>query len=552
MTRLPRLCCKESLALRSPPWAPSLGKLAAESMPATEKRHSFAALASAAASESAFIWQGRSPVSCILVIDDDRAVLHIFKQLFQQDGAELLTARSAVEGLQLVRERAPEVVILDIMLPDRSGLDALAEIRQLDVKIPVILITAGGTSDTAIEAMKSGAYDYLVKPLDLAVVRKLVDEAVSAARLMRVAVNVPTAAATSSAPADAFLGRSEAMQQVFKSIGRVAPHDVTVLIRGENGTGKELVARAIYHHSHRAAGKFMAVNIAAVPDTLLESELFGHEKGAFTGAEGRRIGRFEQCSGGTLFLDEIGDLPAQAQSKLLRLLQEQQFERVGGSETIQTNVRIVAATNRDLEKMVADGDFRSDLYYRLNGYTITLPPLRERRDDIPLLANDFVARFSAQLEKNVESISPEALELLQTYSWPGNVRELQSAVRQALLNSTGRLLLPQSLPEEIRRAVKSSAPPSGGLADLEAYISEQIATGGEKLYADSVARLEKYLFTRVLDRTRGNQSQAARILGITRGNIRSKIKAFGIPLHGESDEPSEDEAADSESGAVET
>ena len=469
-------------------------------------------------------------MSSILVIDDDRAVLHIFKQLYSKDNVELLTAKTAAEGLNLVRERVPDVVFLDLMLPDVSGLDALAEIRQFDVRIPVILITAGGTSDTAIEAMKNGAHDYLVKPLDLAAVQKLALDAVSASRLMRVAVEVPSSAQPSAVSGEAFIGRSEAIQQVFKAIGRAAPHDVTVLIRGENGAGKELVARAVYHHSRRASGKFMAVNIAAVPEALLESELFGHEKGSFTGAESRRIGRFEQCSGGTLFLDEIGDLPSQAQSKLLRLLQEQRFERLGGSQTIECDVRILAATNRDLEKMVEDGDFRADLYYRLNGYPITLPPLRDRGEDIPLLVNNFIARFNPELGKDIQSVAPETLSLLQSHSWPGNVRELQSAVRQAMLNSTGQLLLPQSLPEEIRRPAKEDAAPSSSLIDLETYITQQLACEGEKLYADSVARLEKYLFARVLERTGGNQSHAARILGITRGNIRNKVRAYGISL----------------------
>ncbi|HQU46814.1 MAG TPA: sigma-54 dependent transcriptional regulator, partial [Pirellulales bacterium] len=278
-------------------------------------------------------------------------------------------------------------------------------------------------------------------PLDYVQLRALVLRALEIRHAMRVPVHMPEPAGDQTDAADAFIGRCPAMQEVYKAIGRVAPHDVTVLIRGGSGTGKELVARAIYTHSPRSSGRFLAINMAAVPDTLLESELFGHERGSFTGAESKRIGRFEQCSGGTLFLDEIGDLSPLVQSKLLRLLQEQRFERVGGSETIQTDVRILAATNRDLEKMVDDGDFRADLYYRLNGYTIKLPPLSERGDDIVLLLEHFLARFCQSLNKDVQGISPDALELLLKYPWPGNVREMQSVIRQSLLQATGEVLM---------------------------------------------------------------------------------------------------------------
>ena len=259
--------------------------------------------------------------------------------------------------------------------------------------------------------------------------------------------------------ADALLGRCPAMQEVYKAIGRVAPQDVTVLILGESGTGKELVARAIYHYSSRAKGPFLAINCAAIPETLLESELFGHEKGAFTGADRKRIGKFEQCHGGTLFLDEIGDMTPLTQTKILRVLQEQEFERVGGNEPIKADVRVIAATNRDLEKMVAEGTFRGDLYYRLNVFTIKLPPLRERGDDLPLLAEHFVRRFGRELKKDVRGIAPEAMELLRRYPWPGNVRELQSVIKQALLQATGPVLLPEFLPAAVRGQGKGAGGP---------------------------------------------------------------------------------------------
>ncbi len=468
----------------------------------------------------------------VLVVDDDRSVLHTFERSFADTGTRLCTARSAAEGVRQLTECPPDVVILDIMLPDQSGLETYHQIHAHDPKLPVIFITAGGTSGTAIEAMKLGAYDYLVKPLDVNQVRDLVNRAIDNRRAMHVPVQLPETGPASDR-SDQFIGHCPAMQEVFKKIGRVAPHNVTVLIRGETGTGKELVARAIYHHSPRAHGRFLAINMAAVPDTLLESELFGHEKGSFTGAETRRIGRFEQCSGGTLFLDEIGDLSPVVQSKLLRLLQEQRFERVGGGETIKTDVRVIAATNRDLEKMVEEGDFRADLYYRLNGFTIQLPPLRERGDDVIALIGQFIRQFARDLGKEVVGISPEAMQLMLAYSWPGNIRELQSVVRQALLHANGPVLLPEFLPEEVRSGRKPSAATAAdsqsGLK-LESFIEEALNNGTEGLHAASIAVMERYLLARVLERTSGNQSQAAKILGITRGSLRNKIRQYHIAV----------------------
>jgi DNA-binding NtrC family response regulator len=472
----------------------------------------------------------RTPVPSVLIIDDDRSVLHVFKQVFKEANLRILTAGTAAEGLAVLAASGPDVVILDIMLPDQSGLEVIEVVYRQDPKVPVIFITAGGTSDTAIEAMKLGAYDYLLKPLDYVKVRALVERALEIRHCMRVPVRVPEPLGGVEDAGDVFVGRCPAMQEVYKAIGRVAPHDVTVLIRGESGTGKELVARALYHHSPRASARFLAINIAAVPETLLESELFGHERGSFTGAESKRIGRFEQCSGGTLFLDEIGDMSPLVQSKLLRLLQEQKFERVGGGETVQTDVRVLAATNRDLEQMVADGDFRADLYYRLNGYTIKLPPLRQRGDDLLVLLEYFLTRFSQSLNKDVEGIAPDALDLLLKYPWPGNVRELQSVVKQSLLHATGQVLMPDFLPEEIRRARKATLPGGGSLKQLESFIDDSLQSGAEDIYGHSLAQLEKYLFTRVLSHTGGNQSQAAKMLGITRGSLRNKIRSLKITI----------------------
>ena len=297
--------------------------------------------------------------------------------------------------------------------------------------------------------MKLGAFDYLLKPLDFPKVRELVARAFEIRRFMHVPVTL-SGESHSNGNGDALIGRCPAMQEVYKAIGRVAPQNVTVLIHGESGTGKELVARAIYQHSPRASGRFLAVNCAAIPEALLESELFGHEKGSFTGADAKRIGKFEQCSGGTLFLDEVGDMTPLVQSKVLRVLQEQRFERVGGNETISTDVRIIAATNRDLESMTGKGEFRPDLYYRLNGFSIKLPPLRERPEDIVVLLEHFLRRFSRELGKEVCDVSPEALECMMHYRWPGNVREFQSVLKQAILQAIGPVLLPGFLPPAIR------------------------------------------------------------------------------------------------------
>jgi two-component system nitrogen regulation response regulator GlnG len=334
------------------------------------------------------------------------------------------------------------------------------------------------------------------------------------------------------------VGRSDAMQAVYKAIGRVAPQNVTVLIRGESGSGKELIARAIYQHSPRASGRFLAVNCAAIPETLLESELFGHEKGSFTGADSRRIGKFEQCSGGTLFLDEIGDMTPLLQSKVLRLLQDQRFERVGGNETIQTDVRLVAATHRDLERMVDEGTFRPDLYYRLNGFTIKVPPLRERGDDIVVLVEHFLRIYNRELGKSVQDVSSEALDLLLDYRWPGNIRELQSVIRQALLQATGPILLADFLPPEIRNAhepvelegPRTSAGRDEPLSPFNGFIEERLRHGTHNLYAETIELIEKHLVARVLQHTSGNQSRAAKILGITRGSLRNKARNHRISI----------------------
>lgn len=469
------------------------------------------------------------PMPTLLVIDDEPSILHAFRRAFRDPEYTLVTASSAAEGLAVLDRVPPDVVILDVHLGDASGLETFEQVRQRDARIPVILITGHGTTDLAIEAMKRGAYEYLLKPLELPQLRELVARACQSSRLM----HVPAVVADSEpAPnqADVLVGRCGAMQDVYKAIGRVAPQDVTVLITGPSGTGKELVARAVYQHSKRADKPFLVINCAAIPETLLESELFGHEKGAFTGADRRRVGKFEQCSGGTLFLDEVGDLAPLTQAKLLRVLQDQTFERLGGNEIVQTDVRILAATNAELEKRVADGRFRGDLFFRLNVFPIQLPPLRDRGDDLFLLVEYFLKRFGRELEKPIPAVPPETFEALRKYEWPGNVRELQSALKQALLQMSGTVLLPEFLSATVR----TPAPPreaeavNGG--DLDRLIQDRLAAGATDLYAECLAHMERKLLTRVLQQTGGNQVQAARILGITRGSLRTKIRALGITI----------------------
>ena len=464
----------------------------------------------------------------LLVIDDEPSIQHAFRRVFREPTFTLLTAGSAAEGIEIVQRVRLDVVVLDVHLPDASGLETLGRLRALDARIPIILITGHGTTDLAIEAMKQGAYDYLLKPLELAQLRELVDRASLSSRLMHVPAAMEEVE-TAPEQADVLVGRCPAMQEVYKAIGRVASQEVTVLILGESGTGKELVARAIYQHSKRADRPFLAINCAAIPESLLESELFGHEKGAFTGAERKRIGKFEQCTGGTIFLDEVGDMAPLTQTKILRLLQEQTFERIGGNETVHTDVRVIAATNIDLENAVAVGRFRRDLYFRLNVFTIHLPPLRERGDDLDRLVAYYVKRFAHEFDRAVQEVAPQTLELLRQYRWPGNVRELQSVLKQAILQMRGQVLLPEALPPHLRQPI-TPANPTNSLFDWDSYVTERLAAGSEHLYAETLELMERELLLRVLKHTQGNQVKAARILGITRGSVRTKIKTLGISI----------------------
>lgn len=470
----------------------------------------------------------------LLVIDDEPNIRYSIEQVFAGDKIAVLTANSADEGLRLAAEHSPDVVLLDIRLGNRSGLDVFQQLRQIDPKSLVIFITGHGTADTAIEAMKVGAYDYLVKPLDVHQLRQVVDQAFGISRMMHVPAILEEGDRPQDRP-DLLVGCGVAMQSVCKQIGRVAAQNVNVLVLGESGTGKELVARALYHHSQRAHAPFLAINCSAIPESLLESELFGHERGAFTGAERRRIGKFEQCHNGTLFMDEVGDMAPKTQAKILRLLQEGRFERLGGSETIDVDVRVIAATNQNLEALIEQGRFRKDLYYRLRGVTIHLPPLRERREDIAELAHYFLFRYNRQIGTSVQSISPAALALLQQYSWPGNVRELQSVIHEALIVSAGPTILPEFLPAELHGAASAgaaeAAPPSEDVVDwqrLPRLMEQWLAAGEMDLYRRGLEHFDRLVIRRAMEQAGGNQARAAEILGLSRVTLRAKLRALGM------------------------
>ena len=481
----------------------------------------------------------------LLLVDDDPVmILDQMRHALDFHSVHIDVAQTAEEGLRRVAAQPPDLILLDVHLPDRSGLEVYQQIRAIDARIPVIFITWAATADTAIEAMKEGAYDYLFKPLDLARLRLVVSQGLELGRLMREPA-VVTETPPEEDTGDPIIGRCPAMGEVYKAIGRVAAQKVLVLITGESGTGKELVARAIYQHSTRARGPFLAINCAAIPESLLESELFGHEKGAFTGADRKRIGKFEQCNGGTLFLDEIGDMPLATQAKILRLLQDQSFERVGGNETVRTDVRLIAATNRDLKKWSAEGKFRQDLYYRLSVFTIALPALRERGDDLAMLIQHFLRRFSRELGRQIQGIAPEALEMLNRYPWPGNIRELQGVLKQALLQATGNVLIPAFLPESVRMPFQPAIDDSSGtqaMVSFERFILKRLEEGTTGLSAETHQHLDRLLLRLTLRHTSGNQVQAARALGISRQTLRSKTRELGLSLTGsnETDEDDED------------
>jgi nitrogen regulation protein NR(I) len=467
----------------------------------------------------------------IVVVDDEPNMLTAFQELLGDLEHDVTTARRAETVLEQLDDTV-DLVILDVQLPGMSGLEALRQIKHKCPKLPVIIITGHGTMNTAIEATKLGAFDYQLKPIDPDAMLATVDKALTAARLMRGQVVV--GAEKPDHGSEAIVGRSAPMQEVYKAIGRVAQTDAAVLIRGESGTGKELVARAIYQHSLRAESPLIIVNCAAIPEPLLESELFGHERGAFTNAVGQRIGKFQQGDEGTIFLDEIGDMPRGIQAKILRVLQDKCFQRVGGNETIHSNVRVLAATNRKLEQAIAEGNFREDLFHRLNVFTIQLPALRDRRDDIPELVDYFVARFAKELKVDAPPLSPQALELLQSHSWPGNVRELEHCIQRLIISTGGHPIQAEEL--SLLLAQTDQTTPLGMLAAdegmLRTLVQRYLRAAPHSAHERFLERAEALLIGEALRQTRGNQTHAARLLGLPRQTLCDKIRKHDLTSDG--------------------
>ena len=456
----------------------------------------------------------------ILVVDDEPNVHYSFRKILGLD-YEIAEARDGKEAVQKVQKVSPDLVLLDVRLPDMDGLKVLSRIRELDPSLPIVIMTAFGTMQTAVEAMKLGAYEYLLKPFDVPVILDVVRKALATGEMVKRTVSYPLSGEVGE---EQIIGNSPEMQEVYKLIGQVAEKDITVLIRGESGTGKELVARAIYQNSLRSRKRFIPVNCAAIPDTLLESELFGYEKGAFTGASERWIGRFEQADKGTIFLDEVGSMSPSTQSKILRVLQDGEFNRLGGKEVIKVDVRVIAATNADLEKAVADGKFREDLYYRLNVISISLPPLRERKEDIPLLVEYFINKYRGDLGKDIRGITPAGLEALAGYSWPGNVRELENTIKRTIVLARGTIITPEDISILDSEEARPGAP--GGRDGVATFVESALEKGG----SDVLRELEKVAIEKALGWSKGNQKKAAEALGISRTTLRAKMKEYDIKV----------------------
>ncbi|OLE01234.1 MAG: two-component system response regulator [Candidatus Rokubacteria bacterium 13_1_20CM_4_68_9] len=465
----------------------------------------------------------------ILIADDEDSLRWVLEKGLRGVGYDVTSVKDGEEAVRVFEAQPFDLVFLDVRMPGLDGLTALERIRDLRPDVYVIVMTAHGSMDTAIKAMQRGAYDYLNKPFDLDEVLLLSERALAASRLTQEVARLRTGLAEVR-EFSALICRHPRMQDVYKTIGRIAGTDVTVLLRGESGTGKELVARAIHHYSRRSGRPFVAVSCAAIPGTLLESEMFGHERGAFTDAKERRLGKFELAHGGTLYLDEIGDMPVDLQTKLLRALQERTIERVGGHESIAIDVRVLAATNRDLEALMKEGRFREDLYYRLNVVTVNLPPLRERRRDIPLLVEHFLAKHVEELGER--GVAPEALDRLVGYDWPGNVRELENVVQRAMVMATAGVILPEHLPIGPVSAAASVAVDATLEEIIERKLMECVRGLRERssanLYDLVVGLVEKPLLRAVLRETSGNQVRAAQILGINRNTLRKKLTEHGI------------------------
>ena len=476
----------------------------------------------------------------ILIVDNDEGLVHFLSRLLLKQGYEVASCTDGTSALQRLAAESFDTILLDYKMPGLNGLDTLVEIKRSHVKTPVVIMTAHGTTETAIEAMKLGAYEYLLKPFDTEELLRVFRDALAANCLMKEVVSL-SGTATRIFPSDRdrtrIVGSHRRMQEVFKLIGQVAEKDVTVLITGESGTGKELVARAIYHHSHRKHQPFMAVNCATIPDTLFESELFGYERGAFTGADRSYVGKFERCHGGTLFFDEIGDMCLRTQAKVLRVLQEGEFERLGSTETLRVDVRILAATNKNLEREVEEGRFREDLYYRLKIISIDLPPLRSRLDDVPALVDYFVGRFATEYGKPLRYVSEQATRKLQSYSWPGNVRQLENCLRRAVVMCKGDVLLPEHMLFENDQEGSPQATADADRVEslqqrVQDLVPEVFRLVGDRAHANVIDLVEEALIAWALRQCGHNQVHTARMLGISRNTLRHRIKKYGLDAAG--------------------
>ena len=452
----------------------------------------------------------------VLVVDDEANLRKVLAALLRRDGYDVTVAMDGEQALAEFQKNGADVVVTDLVMPKVGGMEVLRAINAANPDVPVIIITAHGTVDSAVEAIKRGAFDYITKPFDQAELSNVIAKAVKAHDIAQRSVRADARARA------ALIGESPQMQEIYKIIDKVADTPSTVLVMGESGTGKELVASALHGASSRRDKPFIRINCAAIPHNLIESELFGYERGAFTGAVTSKPGRFELADEGTLFLDEIGEIPVEAQVKLLRALQEGEFERVGGIKTTRVDVRLIAATNRDLQAEIEAGRFRKDLYYRLAVVPLVLPPLRERRSDIPLLVQHFVEKYNRKLNKRMEGVTDEALALLQGYAWPGNIRELENLIERVLLFADGPSITAKDLPEPVR---SGSTPAAPALAVSEPGTGE----GGLKdIVRMKAAALEKDLITKALEETGGNVTRAARLLQISRKSLQTKMKEFGL------------------------
>lgn len=515
----------------------------------------------------------------ILIIDDDSEIRYSLKRVLETRGYDVIFASSGEEGIEVAGKEQPAVIFSDNRMPGISGLEALQHIRNTAPKAMVIIMTAYGTAQTAIEAMKFGAFDYIVKPFELKKILSLTERAFHSYNQLNATTESNLPGIDSKDYEEGIVGTADVMRDVFKLIGQVAPSDATVMITGESGTGKELVARCIYRHSLRSEGPFIAVNCAAIPENLIESELFGHEKGSFTGATNQKKGRFELADRGTIFLDEIGDMTLSTQTKVLRVLQEGEIQRVGGTDTIKIDVRLVAATNKNLEEMVKDKEFREDLYYRLNVFRLRLPALRERIEDIPLIANFLLQKLALKSKGNAKHLSQDVLNLLMSHDWPGNVRELENTIQHSVVLAQGDIILPNDLPSEVfsseKKTILGHTPLSGSEKDIKvtdptlekpvvhhdstienkSAVSASLPTqtptewiGGSMGRDESfdhiykilrkenhralLIAMEKEMIIRTLKETKGNQLKASEVLGISRSTLRKRIEEFSIDVKG--------------------